>query len=255
MESTIVLVTGANRGIGKGILELYLKKPNHTVIAALRDPSHSSSKALADLPKAEGTSLLTVKIDATSRTDFAAAVEELAGKGIDHIDIIVANAGISLSWPAVSEVKIEDIQKHVEVNIYGFVSLYQAFRALLKGAKHPKWVTIGSSSALLTYVEELSIWSLDFIPMRNASYAPTKAVQHWYTKAISAEDPWLNAFVIDPGWVQTDIGNRGAETFGFEKAAITVEESASGVVNVIDVSTLETHSGKPFKYDGSEEAW
>jgi norsolorinic acid ketoreductase len=35
--------------------------------------------------------------------------------------------------------------------------------------------------------------------MRNASYAPTKAVQHWYTKAISAEDPWLNAFVIDPG--------------------------------------------------------
>lgn len=150
MESTIVLVTGANRGIGKGILELYLKKPNHTVIAAIRDQSHSSSKALADLPKAEGTSLLTTKIDATSMADLAAAVEELAGKGIGHIDIIVANAGICLSWPTVSEVKIEDIQKHVEVNIYGFVSLYQAFRALLKGAKHPKWVTIGSSSALFT---------------------------------------------------------------------------------------------------------
>jgi norsolorinic acid ketoreductase len=150
MESTIVLITGANRGIGKGILELYLKKPNHTVIAALRDPSHSSSKALADLPKAEGTSLLTIKIDATSLAHFPAAVEELASKGIDHIDIIVANAGIAISWPTVSEVKIEDIQKHVEVNIYGFVSLYQAFRALLKGSKHPKWVTIGSSSALLT---------------------------------------------------------------------------------------------------------
>jgi norsolorinic acid ketoreductase len=34
--------------------------------------------------------------------------------------------------------------------------------------------------------------------MQNASYAPTKAVQHRYKKAIAAEDSWLNKFVIDP---------------------------------------------------------
>jgi hypothetical protein len=55
--------------------------------------------------------------------------------------------------------------------------------------------------------------------------------------------------------VQTDIGNRGAETFGFEKAAMTVEESATGLVKVIDSSTRETHSGKLFKYDGNEKPW
>ncbi|KAJ6127920.1 hypothetical protein N7471_009137 [Penicillium samsonianum] len=251
MAPTIVLITGANRGIGKGILELYLKKPNHTVIAANRDPSHPTSNALADLPKAEGTTLEVIKIDALSPTDPAAAVKALAAKGITHIDILVANAGIALSWPKVSEVKVEDIQKHIDVNIYGFINLYQAFRPVLKESKAPKWVTIGSSSAFLTAL----IFLYNFIPMQNAAYAPTKGAQHWYTKAISAEDSWLNAFPVDPGWVQTDLGNRGADAFGFEKAAVTVEDSAAGIVKVINASTLQTHSGKLFKFDGNEEPW
>ncbi|KGO66497.1 Short-chain dehydrogenase/reductase SDR [Penicillium italicum] len=238
MAPTIVLITGANRGIGKGILELYLQKPNHTVIAANRDPSHPTSNALADLPKAEGTTLEVIKLDALSPTDPTEAVKDLAAKGINHVDILVANAGIALSWPKVSEVKVEEIQKHIDVDYYGFIHLYQAFRLVLKEAQAPKLVTIGN-----------------FITLQNAAYAPRKAVLHWCTKAISAEDPWLNAFILDPGWVQTELGNRGADSFGLEKAAITVEDSVSGVVNVIDASTLQTHSGKLFKYDGNEEPW
>ncbi|KAJ5156272.1 hypothetical protein N7492_009075 [Penicillium capsulatum] len=264
MSRTIVLVTGANRGIGKGILQIYLNKPDHLVVAANRDPSHPTSQALSDLPMAEGTTLEIIQLDALSPTDPANAVKELAVKRITHIDILIANAGIAISWPKVIDVTTEDIQKHVDVNIYGFVRLYQAFRAVLKKAKAPKWVTIGSSSAFFTFpfpIIPRSLYLADhtpsrnFIPMQNASYAPTKAVQHWYTKAISVEDPWLNAFPVDPGWVQTDIGNRGADAFGFEKAAVTVEDSAAGVVKVIDGSTLETHSGKIFKFGGEEVAW
>jgi norsolorinic acid ketoreductase len=55
--------------------------------------------------------------------------------------------------------------------------------------------------------------------------------------------------------VQTDLGNRGADAFGYEKAAITVDESASGVVNVIDASTRESHSGKMWVYKGEEVPW
>lgn len=150
MAPTIVLITGANRGIGKGILELYLQKPNHTVIAANRDPSHPTSNALADLAKAKGTTLEIIKLDVLSPTDPVAAVKTLATKGITHVDILIANAGIALSWPKVSEVKVEDIQKHVDVNVYGFIHLYQAFRSVLKEALAPKLVTIGSSSAFLT---------------------------------------------------------------------------------------------------------
>jgi norsolorinic acid ketoreductase len=55
--------------------------------------------------------------------------------------------------------------------------------------------------------------------------------------------------------VQTDLGNRGADAFGYEKAAITVDESASGVVNVIDAATRESHSGKMWVYKGEEVPW
>lgn len=74
MAPTIVLITGANRGIGNGLLALYLVKPHHTVIAANRDPNHATSQELHALPKAGGTSLLLIKIDSTLPTDAVNAL-------------------------------------------------------------------------------------------------------------------------------------------------------------------------------------
>lgn len=158
MAQTIVLITGANRGIGKGLLESYLARPNHTIIAGNRDPSHPTSKALLDLPTAKGTSLIIVKIDSTSPTDAADAVKQLESKGIDRFDIIIANSGIALVFPKIQEVKVEDIQKHVDTNIYGWIRLYQATLPLLKKSQNPLWVTVGSSSAFLTVRSLRDIW-------------------------------------------------------------------------------------------------
>ena len=150
MAPTIVLITGANRGIGKGLLERYLAKPDHIVIAANRDPNHATSKALADLRKTEGSSLLVIKIDATVPTDAAEAMKQLQSHGIDRLDIVIANAGISYIWPKVSEVKVEDMQKHTVPNTYGVIWLYQATLPLLKRSKASKWVSMGSSAGFLT---------------------------------------------------------------------------------------------------------
>lgn len=151
MAPKIVLITGANRGIGRGLLELYLARPNHTVIAAVRDPGHATAKELPGLPTADGTSLVVVKIDATVHSDPAAAAAELTAKhGINHIDVLVANAGVALKWVKVSEVTPDDLQKHIDVNVFGFVVLFQAFLPLLRNATKPKWVTIGSAAAYLT---------------------------------------------------------------------------------------------------------
>lgn len=150
MTPTVVLITGASRGIGRGLLQLYLSKPNHTIIAANRNITNSDSNALLELPKAPGTSLILVKIDLVSATDAADAVGELASRGIDHVDILIANAAVAFVWPRVSEVKIEDIRKHVEPNIYGNVRLYQAMLPLLKKAENPMWVSMGSTAGMIT---------------------------------------------------------------------------------------------------------
>jgi NAD(P)-dependent dehydrogenase (short-subunit alcohol dehydrogenase family) len=151
--STTVLITGANRGIGLGLTSCFLALASHTVIAAVRDPLHATAQALQNLPKGTNSRLIVVKLDASIEQDAHDAVAELQHKyGIDHLDIVIANAGIGYIYPSVAEVKIADIRKHMEPNVYGMVALYQATRGLLKkskAAREPIFLPMGSSAGLL----------------------------------------------------------------------------------------------------------
>ncbi|KAI1466503.1 NAD(P)-binding protein [Daldinia caldariorum] len=242
MPQNIVLISGANRGLGEGLAKRFLAKPNHTVVAANRDPSHPTSRALADLPRAEGSRLVVVKVDATVERDAFDAVDTLREEhGIDHLDIVIANAGVSFVWPAVKDVKIDDIRAHVEPNVYGVVALYQATRPLLQlSQREPIFTPIGSSAGFIGKQ----------LPIPNAAYGPSKAALHWFTVRINAEDDWLNAFVMVPGWVQTELGNAGARQFGVGQAPLGVDESCDGMVQILAVSTKEKHGGKAVSYDG-----
>jgi norsolorinic acid ketoreductase len=160
MASTIVLITGANRGLGLGLLQRYLAQPNHTVIAGNRDPGHPSSQALSKLPKGEGSKLIVVKIDASIREDAFSAVKQLQNNhGINHIDIVIANAGVSYAWPTVAELKLDDLHGHLGPNVYGFITLYQATRTLLQNSsKEPIFTPIGSTAGCITFVSPLLLF-------------------------------------------------------------------------------------------------
>ena len=75
-----VFITGANRGLGLGLLKKYLQLENHIVVAAVRNPAAETSKALASLPTHASTKLVVVKIDATIHAEAFSAVEELKSK-------------------------------------------------------------------------------------------------------------------------------------------------------------------------------
>jgi NAD(P)-dependent dehydrogenase (short-subunit alcohol dehydrogenase family) len=128
-----------------------LKTPPQTVIAAVRDPGNSTSKALADLPMAQGSSLIVVKYDAAVEQDAFNIVKELQAKhSVEHLDIVVANAGIVRGYPLVKDVKRAEIQETLEVNVYSIVSLYQATRDLLqKSPNKPIFVPMGSGAGAL----------------------------------------------------------------------------------------------------------
>ncbi len=42
-------------------------------------------------------------------------------------------------------------------------------------------------------------------------------------------------FPIHPGWVATELGNRGAEMTGLESAPVSVEDSAKGIMERVSV--------------------
>lgn len=150
--STTVLITGANRGLGKEFLQLYLSRPNHLVIAANRDPEHPTSKSLADLPTGENTRLVVLKLDVSVESDHAEAVAHLAAQGIEHLDLVIANAGVNYVYPRVANVTTADLQGHFTPNVFGMVWLYQATRGLLNRSKDPKWMSMGSTAGWLEYV-------------------------------------------------------------------------------------------------------
>ncbi|PVH96639.1 NAD(P)-binding protein [Periconia macrospinosa] len=247
-SKTIVLITGSNRGIGLGLLERYLAKPSHIVIAAVRNPAHPTAQALQNLPKGPDTQLIVVKIDASIEKDAHDAVAELQQKhGIDHLDIVIANAGVAYIYPTVADVKIEDIKAHMEPNVYGTIALYQATRDLLKkSAREPIFFIMGSSAGLLK----------NHLPIPNAAYAPTKTVLNWYTRRIDAENDWLNCFTIDPGHVSTDLGDAAAVAVGIgEHAPTSVQESCDGMMNILDKATKKEYGGKLAVFTGGFHEW
>ncbi|TGO19977.1 hypothetical protein BPAE_0325g00040 [Botrytis paeoniae] len=254
MAPTIVLITGAHRGLGKGLLERYLALPNHIVIAANRDPSHESSKKLADLPKGPRDLTLTVivvKIDASAENDAFDAIQELQDKhGIQHIDIVITNAGVSYIWPTVADLKISDLKAHIELNFHGCVSIYQAARPLLQKSKNPIFTSMGSPAGAIAHQP----------PIRNAAYGPSKAVVNWLAVRINAEEDWLNAFVMAPGWIATELGYEGAKGLGLDddfmkQNLISTDVSCDGMMKVYADSSKEEYGGKMVMYDGSIGGW
>ncbi|KAK3313624.1 hypothetical protein B0H66DRAFT_566644 [Apodospora peruviana] len=252
--STIVLISGANRGIGKGLLLRYLALPNHTVIAANRNPDHPTSQDLYKLPTAEGSKLVVVKIDATVWQSAFDAVEALGtNHGIDHIDIVIANAGVAYTYPTVAQVQEKDLKAHVDANAYGVVSLYQAVRPLLQKSKRqpePIYSIMGTTAGSLNSP----------LPWPNACYGPSKAASAWFSIKINMEDDWLHSFSLCPGWVHTDLGDGGADVFGVDeetrgKLMISVDDSCDGMMKALAVTTKAEHGGRLVEWTGKVLEW
>lgn len=179
--------------MGKGLVATYLRRPDNTVIAAVRDPDHPSSKALHHLDKAASSRLIVVKIDSTSETDPQNAITSLkSSHNISAIDVVIANAGISAIFPTVAQVQPKDMIEHFHVNVIGPALLFQAVLPLMKhSTMTPKFVTLSTSAATITDMEQR-----DF---PNSAYGTSKAALNYITKKIHLENSHIIAFPIDPG--------------------------------------------------------
>ena len=117
------------------------------VVAAVRDPAHPTVQELSKLPTGEGSSIVVVKYNASVEQSAFDAVKEATDKGIDHVDYVVANAGIAKVYPLVKDAKRADIVEHLEVNVLSVVSLYQATRNLLEKSRATRVFAIMGSGA------------------------------------------------------------------------------------------------------------
>lgn len=120
----IFLITGANRGIGKGLATKLILRPGVTVIATARDTA-KAAEALIDLPKGEGSMLIVVKLDSDVDSDPATAVDLLKNEhGIASLDVVISNAGIAKDGVTVASTTPQNLRDHFNTNSIGPVTIF-----------------------------------------------------------------------------------------------------------------------------------
>ncbi|KAM5343775.1 hypothetical protein ACJ41O_012312 [Fusarium nematophilum] len=252
---TTVLVTGGNRGIGKGFVKTFLSRPSTTVAVAVRNPEHPTSKSLDELPKGDGSRLILVKLDSSITSDAGEAVAMLQKEhGIQSLDVVIANAGIALGGKTVRKSPVENIQQHLVVNAIAPITLFQATADLLQASKsgNPIFVAISTLIGSLGSMEALAAF-----PSTHSPYGGSKAALNWFIRRLHFEEPWLTSFVFHPGLVETDLAAgavAGASLTLADLGAISVDTSVEGMIKVIDSATREV-SGTFKSYDGTELPW
>ncbi|KAL4886186.1 hypothetical protein BJY04DRAFT_178589 [Aspergillus karnatakaensis] len=250
MSETIVLITGVGRGLGKAFLETYLSRPNHTVIGTVRDVS-SATQALNSLPKASGSKLLLLQLEVTNPEHYPKLASSIEEAGIKHLDIVIANSGVSPPSQPLAEVSLETITGTFDINAVGVLRLFQTVKHLLDNSPsgNPKWMTVGSLAGSLAITEQYGTFVY-------APYAISKAAVHWITQAIHASEKSWTAFSVHPGLVQTEMGNTAAKVIGMEEAPTTIEEAVSKTIAMLDGATREATAGKLWDtIEAKELAW
>ncbi|KAM0283137.1 hypothetical protein ACHAQH_002618 [Verticillium albo-atrum] len=248
-STTNVLITGVGRGLGRGFLTTYLARPNHIVIGSIRDLNSVTAKELQSIAPATGTRLILVKIESTSTTDPAEAIRHLEAEGIDKLDIVIANAGITGTHGGLETIDPVEFQKVLLVNTVGPTVLFNAVQPLLDRAEDPKWVSISTVMATIGNLEAIAGWP-------SVVYATSKVALNSVTKSIHVWRENITALSVHPGLVDTDMGNAGAKFFGVpDGASISVEQSVQAVLKLVDNATRAEHSGKFLNYDGSPLEW
>ena len=221
-----VLITGAGRGIGKALTEQYVAAGNE-VIACVRDPS-----ACAGL--AGGKAALQV-MDAGSAESISAAREAI---GDTAIDILINNAGaVGGMKQTLNDLDLDEWRRALDVNTIGPILIARAFKSNLAASGNGKVMNVTSQLAAST-------WPFGGMYI----YSSTKAALSRATQilAIDWQEDGISVALMHPGWVKTDMGGPNAD--------ITADESAAGIISVIDGMT-KADSGKFYKWNGEIHPW
>ncbi|TDZ15780.1 Norsolorinic acid ketoreductase nor1 [Colletotrichum orbiculare MAFF 240422] len=252
-EVETYLITGANRGIGRGFVTFLLQRPSTTVVAAVRDPSHTTSQSLSSLAAAKGSKLVIVKIDSAIDSDPAAAISALQTEhNIAALDAVVANAGIAADVTPAAKLDTDLTLDHFRINAIAPMHLAGAAFPLLSKSANPVFVAISSVAGSIELQEKLVGVLGDMSP-----YGASKAALAWFVRRLHFEEPWLTSFTFQPGLVETEMGDRLARKVGMDLSnlgAISVETSVESMVAVLDGATREI-GGTFRKYDGSVLPW
>jgi NAD(P)-dependent dehydrogenase (short-subunit alcohol dehydrogenase family) len=229
MARTIV-ITGAARGIGLHLARACAANGD-IVIAAVRDPS--TAQKLRDLHKPAEVEVHQLDVtDPVSVDRFAEKMEARA------IDVLINCAGVmGGEHQSLKDMDYDAWLDAFQVNTLGPFRVTTALLPSLERAPFPKVITLTSQMG------SLHRKSTGQHAYRSSKAALNKVLQ---VMAIELKDRGIVVCPIHPGWVRTDMGGPSAD--------ISVDESVTGLLSVIERLTIED-SGRFWTWEGKEHPW
>jgi NAD(P)-dependent dehydrogenase (short-subunit alcohol dehydrogenase family) len=200
IEDTTVLVTGANRGIGKAFADALLDRRARKVYAAVRDVATVTDPRL-----------VPVQLDVTDPARVAAVALEL-----DDVQVVVNNAGV-LHVAIPLSASLDAARVELETNYLSLVSMTQAFAPVLERNGGGAFVNV------------LSVFSWVATPLLT-TYSASKAAAWSFTNAarIELRPHGIHVVGVHPGPVDTDM-----------TAAIELEKISPATVATSGLDALE----------------
>lgn len=229
-----VLITGANRGIGLEFARQYAAD-GWQVVACCRQPQQAEAlNRLADQYK-DRFSIHRLDVRELAETD------QLSHKLQDlPIDILINNAGV---YPHAQNgefdrISYDDWMEAFRVNTFAPLKMVEALVEQIACSQLKIVATITSKMGSIADNQ------------RGGSYIyrSSKAAVNMVVKslAVDLQPRGIIAVLLHPGWVQTDMGGRGA--------LISTKQSVTGMKSILDRVT-HSDTGKFIAYDGQHIPW
>lgn len=206
IENSVVLITGANRGIGLAFARALLDRGARKVYAAARNP------ATVTLPGVE-----TLQLDVTKPDEIAAAVQQAS-----DVTLVINNAGIAEPGGFLAQDSDAITRRIFETNFFGVLNMSRAFAPVLKA---------NGGGALLNVLSVASWVNSGEL----AAYSASKSAAWSLTNALRQELTAQKTQVLGlhMAYVDTDL------TRGFEVQKSSAEEIVQRALDALEAGADE----------------
>ena len=174
IADSTMLVTGANRGIGKALVDEALRRGAKRIYAGTRQPFPHGDRRVTPL-----------MLDVTNAAQIRAAVES-----VDVLDILINNAGISVQNDLSDRAALERL---LAVNLFGTYDVTQAFLPVLARPR----------SAMVNVLSLASLAAVPFDPLYSISKAAAFSLSQSLRALLAGRG--VSVHIVLPGPIDTDM--------------------------------------------------
>jgi NAD(P)-dependent dehydrogenase (short-subunit alcohol dehydrogenase family) len=231
MTPRVVLITGANRGIGRELARQLALRGDAVVLTA-RDLT-KAERAADSLP--DHQRVLARRLDVTDPASIQQVAADLEGL-YGRLDVLVNNGAIHYdTWQRASTADLRVVREALEVNLLGAWQTSLTLLSLLRASGHGRIVNVSSEAGSLASMDGGP-------PAYNVSKAAINALTRMLAGELRRDRILVNA--VCPGWVATDMGGPGGRP---------VAEGAASVLWAVDLPDDGPTGG--FFRDGRPVPW